>query len=168
MEWVDVVDKNNRVIKKVTKKMAHKKGILHRTVISEVRDSKGGWLLIKQASHKQDVGQYVSPVGGHVIAGETEVEALKRETFEELGLKNFKYELIGRAIFNRPVRNHIENHYFIVFEIFSDGEIILNEESDDFIFFKENELKKRVKEKPSEFGAAFYFVVKKFYPQFLK
>jgi len=35
--------------------------------------------MVKQASDKQDAGQYVSPVGGHVTSGETDIEALKEK-----------------------------------------------------------------------------------------
>ncbi len=89
-EIVDVVNENNKVLYQITKTEAHQKGLLHRTVIAEIKDTKGRWTLVKQASDRQDAGQYVSPVGGHARAGETEEETLKRGAFEEAGLKNFK------------------------------------------------------------------------------
>ena len=63
MEKVDVVDKNLKVLYSVEKQEAHDKGFLHPTVIAEVINSRGEWLLVKQAGHKQDPGQFVSPVG---------------------------------------------------------------------------------------------------------
>ena len=118
-EMVDVVDENNKVLYSVSKAKAHQEGLLHRTVIAEVRDSKGNFILVKQAPDRQDPGQYVSPVGGHVRAGESEIEALNREATEEIGLgmSDFKYKLIGKFIFNRQVLKRQENHYFIVYEI---------------------------------------------------
>ena len=88
-EQVDIVNENNEVIGQADKSEAHQKGLLHRTVISEVINSTGEWLLVKQASDRQDPGQYVSPVGGHMRAGESEISALLREAEEELGIKNF-------------------------------------------------------------------------------
>jgi isopentenyl-diphosphate delta-isomerase len=85
-ELVDIVDENNIVIRQMSKSQAHQQGLLHRTVISEIINSKGQWLLVKQAGDKQDPGQYVSPVGGHIKAGEAELEALAREAHEETGI----------------------------------------------------------------------------------
>src|SRR3989338_3426045 len=101
-EPVDIVDENENFLEIVTKGLAHEKGLLHKTVISQIINSKGEWLLVKQSSARQDAGQYVSPVGGHVTSGETNDEALKRESMEEVGFTDdFKYELVGKKIFDR-------------------------------------------------------------------
>lgn len=78
MEQVDIIDENLKVLYSCDKSEAHEKGLLHATVIAEVHNSKGEWMLVKQASDKQDAGQYVSPVGGHVAAGESFEDALRR------------------------------------------------------------------------------------------
>ena len=107
---VDVVDENNNVLYSATKENAHKKGLLHRTIIAEVIDSKGKWMLVKR----------------------------------------------------------IENHYFILYEIFSDEKPRLNHESESYSTFTREELKTRIKNKPTEFGQAFHFLVKTFYPESLR
>lgn len=163
MEYVDIVDKNDQVIGNISKEEAHQKGLLHRTVIAEVMDSKGNWLLVQQAGHKQDAGQFVSPVGGHVSKGETEEDALKREAFEEIGIKGFTYKLKGKAIYGRIVKDKKENHYFIVYEIRSDHTPKLNEESVHYKWFSIEEIKKTFKENPKIFGEAFHFVWNHFY-----
>lgn len=164
VEIVDIVDKNNKVLFQATKTKAHKEGFLHQTVISEVIDSQGNWLLVKQSSSRQDPGQYVSPVGGHVRAGESLEKALKREAKEELGLSDFKFKYKGKCIFNRPVKKHLENHYFLVYEIYSDGKPILNEESESYRKFTVKELKKLLKSSPRLFGDAFHMVVENIFP----
>jgi len=163
MELVDIVDKNDQIIGNIAKDIAHEKGLLHRTVIAEVINTKGEWLLVKQASHKQDAGQYVNPVGGHVSSGETEDEALKRETAEEVGIKNFKYNHVGKVIFNRKVIGRKENHYFIVYEIYSDENIQLNDESVDYKWFSKSEIESLIKNNPKMFGDGFHFVWNNFY-----
>jgi 8-oxo-dGTP pyrophosphatase MutT (NUDIX family) len=163
-EKVDIVDEINQVLYQIDKSIAHVKGLLHRTILAEVKNSKGEWLLVKQAGDRQDAGQYVSPVGGHIRAGESEVEALKREAFEELGIIGFTYIYKGRQVWNRFVRNRQENHYFILYEITWDGDIKLNEESVEYKWFSQAELVKLTRSKSKSLGDAWYFAASAFYP----
>lgn len=167
MEIVDVVDRDDQIVGYCPKTEAHKKGLLHRTVIGEVINSKGDFLLVKQAGHKQDAGQFVSPVGGHARSGEKIEDALIREAHEETGLANFKFKYIGKKIYNRQVIGRHENHYFIVFEIYSDDKPVLNDESVEYKYFSRSEIKTLIKEKSSQFGDAFYFVWNSFYSTYL-
>lgn len=96
MEYVDIVDESDKVIGKISKQEAHEKGLLHRTVIAEIINSSGEWVLVKQSSYKQDSGQFVSPVGGHVLSGESEDDAIKREAKEEFGIEGFEFKLKGK------------------------------------------------------------------------
>lgn len=162
LERVDIVNEKDEVLYDVFKHEAHEKGLLHRTVISEVINSDGNWLFVKQASDRQDAGQYVSPVGGHVKAGETEDDALKREANEELGLKDFEFKLVGKVIFNRHILGRQENHYFVLYEISSDANPVLNHESESCKYFTMKELKKELSKNPQLFGDAFHFLVKSF------
>ncbi|KKU44213.1 MAG: NUDIX hydrolase [Parcubacteria group bacterium GW2011_GWA2_46_7] len=103
-EPVDIVDEKDEVVGTTFKHQAHREGLLHRTVIAEVIGTDGKWTLIKQASDRQDAGQFVSPIGGHVAAGELEKDALKREANEEYGLDgDISFKLIGKKIFSREV-----------------------------------------------------------------
>lgn len=163
IEYVDIVDEEGRIISPITKDKAHKRGLLHMTVISEVINSKGEWLLVKQANDRQDAGQYVSPIGGHVKSGESLEDALKREALEEVGIKDFKFEFVGKEIFNREVLGRKENHYFIMYKIFSDEVLTLNKESVSYERFAPEQIKKEIKENSQKFGAAFHFVWKRFF-----
>ncbi len=163
IEMVDVVNENDEVTGQADKREAHAKGLLHRTVISEVKNGKGEWLLVKQAGDRQDAGQYVSPVGGHVRAGEPVEDALRREAMEEVGLSDFMFSYIGKDIFNRTVLGRRENHLFILFELQSDAAPVLNAESDSCRWFTTQELKRELKDHPELFGDAFHFVVKRFF-----
>lgn len=163
MELVDIVDEKDTVLYKTTKEEAHAKGLLHRTTIAEVIDRRGRWILVKQAKDRQDAGQYVSPVGGHVRSGESVEEALKREAFEELGLTEFTSKYVGKAIFSRAILSRYENHLFILNEIYTDQEPVLNHESVKFTRFTKEEIRRLLKESPAIFGDAFHFVAKRFY-----
>ena len=167
MEIVDVVDDNLNILYQVSKTEAHEKGLLHKCVIAEIIDSKGKIMLIKPYSYKQDAGQYISPVGGHIIAGETDEDALKREVKEEVGISNFTYKLKGKAIFDRHVLGRYENHYFIVYELFTDEKPRLGDEAEFYKYFTKTNLKKEIKNNKNDFGAAYFFVVNNFYKDLL-
>ena len=165
MEMVDIIDEHNAVLYQASKDEAHAKGLLHRCVIAEVRNARGEWLMVRQAGHKQDAGQYVSPVGGHVQAGEEIEDALKREAEEEVGLTGFTFHHVGNAIYNREVIGRKENHLFIVYEIVSAQEPRINDESVAYRWFTEEELIREYRDHPNHFGGAFHFVVAHFYKE---
>ena len=167
MEYVDIVDENCKVLYKVSKQEAHEKGLLHKCVIAEIINSKGEFLLVKQSADRQDPGQFVSPVGGHVKAGESDEDALKREALEEVGLKNINFKYIGRSIFKRPSRGKIENHYFIVYEIYADAELILNEESVAYKPFTKEEIKTIYHNNFEQFGDAYKFLLQTIYKKLI-
>ena len=167
-ELVDVVDEAGNFIKVVSKKEAHENGLLHKCVVGEVIDSKGHWHLSQASEGKQDAKQYISPMGGHISAGEDEKDALIREAKEEMGfIENLNYEYVGQAILDRKILGRHENHILVVYKIFSDTEIVLNEEHQNTRSFTEDELKKGLKENPEKFGEAFHFVVNNFFRNFL-
>lgn len=167
-EPVDIVDENNIIVGQTTKGQAHALGLLHRTVIGGVFDSKGRRLLVEQSADRQDAGQLVSPVGGHARTGETEEDALRREALEEIGLSDFDFKLKGRSIFNREVIGRKENHYFVFYEIITDEPLTLNSEAVSYSAFTEPELKQLLKDTPERFGAAFLHILEQHYPHLLK
>jgi len=146
----------------------HKKGLLHRVIIAEVCDSKNRWLLVRQSKDRQDGGQFVSPVGGHVSSKEEPNNALIRETQEELGFKPMQFTFVGQAPFDRRVLGRQENHFFMVYNIRSNAIPVLNKEAIEYRYFTENELKKGLKVTPRLFGDAFHFVVDTFFPRLRK
>lgn len=167
-ELVDIVDRDCNIIDKTTKDEAHRKGLLHPTVIAEVINSKKEWLLVTQSQHKQEPGKFISPMGGHVTHGESFEEALKREMSEELGMTDFSYKDKGRFIYNVFVKNKQENHYFIVYEVFSDNIPKLSEESSEYRYFTVENLKRELKENSQIFGNSFLSVLENLYPELLQ
>lgn len=164
-EIVDIVNEQDEVIGQMGKQEAHRIGALHRTVIAELENSRGNLILVRQSASRQDAGKLVNPVGGHVKAGENLEEALKREVAEETGITDFKFKFIGKAIFYRQVLGRAENHYFIVYKIFSDQKPVPNYEGLGFEEFEKEELEKQVKQNPEKFGEAFHFVMKEFWEE---
>lgn len=166
-ELVDIINEQNEVIGQMMKTEAHVTGALHRTVISQIIGSDGRWTLVIQASDRQDAGRLVSPVGGHVMAGESADQALCREAMEETGISVNDYKKIGNARFNRDVLGRSENHLFLCYEIYTDQELLHNHESVGIECFSKQELHQAYQLDRSRFGDAFHFVVAQFYPELL-
>jgi 8-oxo-dGTP pyrophosphatase MutT (NUDIX family) len=162
-EIVDVVDEVGNVLHQVAKSHAHTEGLLHKTVIGYLRYGYH-WALVRQADDRQDAGQLVTPVGGHVSAGESEIDALLREVEEEVGAKNITHKRVGSARFHRQTRGRDENHLFVVFEFWTDDPIVLNEEAVSMHTFSDDDLRQALRDKPADFGDGYYFVLEKFYP----
>ena len=154
-ELVDIIDENGKVLRQELKTEAHKHGWLHKTVIGYLKYG-NDWALVRQASDRQDAGQLVAPVGGHVQAGESELDALLRES-EEIGTRNISYKHVGDRVFHRQVIGRDENHLFIIYEISTDDPVKLNEESVAIERFTKDDLKQALFEQPENFGDAYYF-----------
>lgn len=163
-EQVDIIDIDNRVVGKAPKVEAHKKGLLHRIVIGELVNSRGEFCFVKQAADRQDAGRFVSPVGGHVSAGERIEDALVRESREEIGIAPTKIRFIGSTIYHRQVIGRDENHLFLVYEIHSDQTPTLNHESVEFRWFSIAEIQQTLRDNPDTFGAAWHHLYSTLYP----
>ena len=164
-EQLDIINEQNEVIGTIGKSVAHKDGILHRIAIGELINDKGEYCLVQQAADRQDPGQYVSPIGGHVGAGESADDALIRECQEECGFtpENFKY--IGSTIYSREVIGRKENHLFLVYQIPFSGNPMLNHESVGYKWFSIADIQQALKTSPGTFGAAWHHVFKNIFPE---
>lgn len=167
-EQLDIINVKNQVIGTISKSIAHREGILHRVVIGELVNPKGEFCLVKQSLSRQDAGQFVSPIGGHVQAGESLEAALIRESQEEVGFVPKDFKFIGQSIFNREVIGRKENHLFFVYQISCDANPILNHESVGYRWFSVEEIKTNLKSNPKLFGEAWHYVFKNLYPDIYK
>jgi 8-oxo-dGTP pyrophosphatase MutT (NUDIX family) len=165
-ELVDIIDEEGNALRQELKTEAHKQGWLHKTAIGYLKYG-DDWALVRQASDRQDAGQLVAPVGGHVKAGETELDGLLRESEEEIGTKNITIKHVGNARFHRQVIGRDENHLFIVYEISTDDPINLGAEAVAIEHFTPDALKEAIAKEPQNFGDAFYFNLEQFYPEYL-
>ena len=106
MEILDIVDKNNELTnKKETRQYIHENNLWHRHVSCWIINDKGEVLLQRRSKVKKKNSNMWSKTGGHVLADENPIDALKRELKEELGIsvndknndeknKYFSYEYI--------------------------------------------------------------------------
>lgn len=163
-EQIDIIDNQNKTLYIEGKSVAHRDGLFHRIVIGEIVNSRGEYCFVRQAGDRQDPGQFVSPIGGHVGAGETADVAIIRECQEECGFTPAKFLFVGQTIYNREVIGRKENHLFLVYKINTDQVPVLNHESVGFKWFSVAEIKQTLKSKPSTFGAAWHHVFKNIFP----
>jgi isopentenyldiphosphate isomerase len=104
-ELFPVVDEEGNEISIAPRSICHdgKSKLLHPVVHLHLLNSKGELFLQKRASTKDLLpGKWDTSIGGHVSPGESAEEALKREAYEELGLKNFKQHFIKKYIWESP------------------------------------------------------------------
>ena len=94
MEWLYHIDKDNKVIGKVSRDEAHEKGILHRTGMVFLLDEDNVFLG-HRAKTKKIYGDRLDTSSFHIEYGETKEEAAKREFKEEFGIDT-GVEYVGR------------------------------------------------------------------------
>src|SRR4051794_12828358 len=86
-EWLDIVDEQDRVIGRETRRIATAQRLRHRCVFIFVRDGRGRVFVHRRTDTKLVFpGRYDMFVGGVVGAGESYDEAALREAEEELGV----------------------------------------------------------------------------------
>jgi len=88
MEYLDLVDENDKVIGKEDRNIIYKNGWKNFRVINIIIFTKDNKILLPQRSENRRVfpNCYDCSVGGHVDSGETYEEAAYRELKEELGI----------------------------------------------------------------------------------
>ena len=90
MELIDIVDENDKPLGYTEERDAvHEKGLWHRHVGCWIMNEKGEVLMEQRSFKVKNPGKWCK-IGGHVGAGETVEEAMKREALEEIG-----FEIIG-------------------------------------------------------------------------
>ena len=117
MEILDVLDENgNYTGKTEERKIVHDNGLWHIHVGVWIMNKKGELLFQKRSMQKKVNPGKWTRTGGHVDSGETPLEAVQRETAEEIGVKipidNFKLLSISKEEVDIP-KYQVTNRHFI-------------------------------------------------------
>lgn len=100
-ELFPIVDEEGNVLGSITRGKAHDGcKVLHPVVHLHIFNSDGDLYLQKRPEWKDiQPGKWDTACGGHADYGETIDEALRREVREELGIKDFTPNFIGKYVF---------------------------------------------------------------------
>ena len=95
-EWLPLVSENGEIIGKAPRSLCHRgEKLLHPVVHLHVLNNQKHIYLQKRPMNKLvQPGKWDTAVGGHISFGETLETALKRESWEEIGLQNFSAKLV--------------------------------------------------------------------------
>lgn len=98
-EWLPLLNTKGEVIGKAPRSVCHSsKEYLHPVVHLHIFNNKGEIYLQKRPMHKIQPGKWDTAVGGHISFGEDVETGLKREASEEIGLTDFKAQLVENYI----------------------------------------------------------------------
>jgi len=145
MEYFDVVDENDKIIGKASRKECHSdNSLIHRGVDVLIFNSKGQ-LLLQKRSMKKDLypGLWTCSATGHNDLGESYQKAAEREVMEEIGVK-----IPLSFCCSYKLRSRIESENLQVFTGRHDGPFKSDkEEVDEVKFSSVKEVKRMIAEK---------------------
>lgn len=103
-EWLPLVDEQGKITGQAPRSLCHAGGkLLHPVVHLHITNPQHE-IFLQKRSMKKDLlpGKWDTAVGGHIGVGEKIEEALKRETFEELGITSFDARPLGSYVWESP------------------------------------------------------------------
>ena len=142
-EWVPIVDETGKVKGQAPRSQVHNgTKLLHPVVHLHVINRNSAILLQKRPLSKLiQPGKWDTSVGGHVTAGETLEEALKKEALEEIGLKDFSAKL--QKIYKWESEVEAELVYsFTTYDYKNIG--VQSDEVEELRFWTKNQIKKNL------------------------
>lgn len=103
-EWLPVVNEKGEVSGQAPRSVCHSGSMLLHPVVHLHITNEKQELFLQKRSMKKDLlpGIWDTAVGGHIGLNEKVEAALKRETFEELGITNFEARSLGNYVWESP------------------------------------------------------------------
>lgn len=107
-EWLPVVDEHGGVKGKIPRSVCHgDQRVMHPVVHMHVLRDNSIFLQKRPDDKMIQPGKWDTAVGGHLGFGEELEHGLKRETLEEIGLKDFTHQFIVKYIWETEVETEL-------------------------------------------------------------
>ncbi len=107
-EWLPLVNDEGQVLGSAPRSVVHNGSKLLHPVVHLHVFNNDQLLLQKRPDHKLiQPGKWDTAVGGHVSAGENIEQALKKETFEEIGINKFNTQSLKPYIWESEVEKEL-------------------------------------------------------------
>ena len=142
-EWLPLVDEKGNITGQAPRSICHSGGkLLHPVVHLHITNPENE-IVLQKRSMKKDLlpGRWDTAVGGHIGVNEKIEEALKRETFEELGITSFEARPLGNYIWESPREKELVFSFLCTRY---DRIRIDNDEVDEGRFWSREEIEKNI------------------------
>jgi len=142
-EWLPLVNEEGAITGKAPRSVIHNGScLLHPVVHLHVITPQHTLLLQKRPLSKAiQPGKWDTAVGGHISAGEDLETALKRETYEEIGLKDFSARFLTKYHWQYEVENELV-YVFVSHDYKGVG--VQSDEVDELRFWTKNEIERNL------------------------
>ena len=160
MEYMDLVDDNDNIIKAVAREYFDKNNSKNYRVVNIIIINSNNQIVLAQRSKKKKWfgGCYFFSVGGHVITNEDYEDAAYRELEEELGIKGETLEEIG---YFDPMKSGTSS-FSKLYKLKYDGDFAIDKDEIEMMCsFEKKEIDRLIIDNPEKFSSDFI----KIYPK---
>ncbi|KMP11239.1 NUDIX hydrolase [Candidatus Nitromaritima sp. SCGC AAA799-A02] len=159
-EIFDVVDADDHVIGRASRREVHARRWMHRAVHILVFNSRGELFLQKRSPDKdENPGLWDTSAAGHVDSGEDYAQCAPRELEEELGLTDCSLE----EILQIPAQPDSLWEHLRVYRCTTDTTIKINPlEISEGRFWVMKDLRDAMRSAPGQFTSSFHLILKQF------
>lgn len=160
MEYMDLVDDNDNIIRAVTREYLDSNILRNYRVVNIIIINSNNQIILAQRSKKKRYfgGCYFFSVGGHVMTNEDYETAAYRELDEELGIKGETLEEIG---YFSPMKSGTSS-FLKLYKLKYDGDFAIDKDEIEMMCpFEKKEIDKLIIDNPEKFSSDFI----KIYPK---
>ncbi len=167
LEYVILVDENDRQLGLMEKIEAHEKALLHRAFSVFILNSDNQLMLQQRALTKyHSPGLWTNTCCSHQRDGEATIDAAKRRLQEEMGFVTAlteKFSFIYKASFDNGLTEHEFDHVLVGYY---EGVPLLNtDEAHDWKWMSIDAIKQDIIQDPNNYTPWFKIIFDKFYQE---